>query len=883
MKNLFLILLAVPLLAIGQSSDATLTTQNNTLIYAKPYAPNRAGAMFQGLIDSKVSLLGSYSNPSWITGLAASKLSGTTAIANGGTNLSALGSALQQLRVNASGTALEYFTPSFTSGSSVLYGNGSGGFSNSTIGDALTFSSGVLKVGGSISDNVSITGSYNFSLPKWSFVNDGTLYPSVGNTYDIGTATTVAELTGANGIWVSGNYAYVATFTGDALQILDISDPTNVIVLGKLTNGTGGALLNGPIGVHVVGNYAFVTSNVSNALEVVDVSNPLNPTHAGSIVDGAGGAALTSPWNMDIVGNYAYVVSSSNAIEIIDISTPTNPTHVGKLTTGLSTPTGIEVSGNYAYVCNFGNNTFVIANISNPASPSVTATVTHGVGGALLSQCHGVWVSGNYAYVTARASNALNIINISTPDSPSVVGTLTDGTGSAELTAPENLQVIGNYAYIACYTGGDALEIVDISTPSAPTHVGKILNGSGGAALSGANRVYVSGNYAYVASFGSNALEVVNISTVSSPIHADKVLDNDTGTGNAVRRGYFGTELLAPTGTFSTAITSPKITVTDPATSNANTLAISSSYTTTGRPLSVTSTGYFHGYFQGTTANNQVALQFENNRGSLASYGSLVVGGSTSNLGNIFGLTRPDRVFLFADGASNTGLALGTLTSDPIDFATNNTVRLNIGSSGSITVSDAVDFVFNTTTGTKHGTSTSQKQSFWNATPIVQPSGNVKTALSNLGLVASPTIASDIVGTATNDNATAGNIGEHSSSLIASGSAVGLTTAIAANVTSISLTAGDWDVEGNINFVLGSATVTQKSGGVTSTSATVPTDGSEVFNGTQFTLTSVTDGLAIPRKRISISGTTTVYLVASATFSAGTVTAFGAITARRVR
>ena len=95
MKNLILILLSVPLLAKGQSSDATLTTQNNTLIYAKPYAPNRAGDMFQGLIDSKVSLLGSYSNPSWITGLSASKISGVLGITYGGTGLSALGSALQ--------------------------------------------------------------------------------------------------------------------------------------------------------------------------------------------------------------------------------------------------------------------------------------------------------------------------------------------------------------------------------------------------------------------------------------------------------------------------------------------------------------------------------------------------------------------------------------------------------------------------------------------------------------------------------------------------------------------------------------------------------------------------------------------------------------------
>lgn len=140
-----------------------------------------------------------------------------------------------------------------------------------------------------------------------------------------------------------------------------------------------------------------------------------------------------------------------------------------------------------------------------------------------------------------------------------------------------------------------------------------------------------------------------------------------------------------------------------------------------------------------------------------------------------------------------------------------------------------------------------------------------------------------IPGTTTNDSATAGNLGEFVSSAIASGSAVSLTTATAANVTSISLTAGDWDVEGNVNFSASTATVTGTSAGISSTSATLPTDGTEAYSGVQVTLLSELDSVTMPRKRISIAGTTTVYLVGKSTFSAGTVTAFGAISARRVR
>lgn len=132
-------------------------------------------------------------------------------------------------------------------------------------------------------------------------------------------------------------------------------------------------------------------------------------------------------------------------------------------------------------------------------------------------------------------------------------------------------------------------------------------------------------------------------------------------------------------------------------------------------------------------------------------------------------------------------------------------------------------------------------------------------------------------------NATAGTPGEVVTSSVSAGAAVALVTATGTNVTSISLTAGDWSVEGNINFAATTATVTGTSGGITTTTLTVPNDGTEVYSGVQVTLLSENDSVTIPRKRINVSSTTTVYLVGKCTFSAGSVSAFGAITATRFR
>lgn len=187
---------------------------------------------------------------------------------------------------------------------------------------------------------------------------------------------------------------------------------------------------------------------------------------------------------------------------------------------------------------------------------------------------------------------------------------------------------------------------------------------------------------------------------------------------------------------------------------------------------------------------------------------------------------------------------------------------------------------------------------FYGVTPIGQAAAiaDLGTVLSAVGLRASGTAwsltttgaidfggATAIKGTTTNDNATALDIGEYIESLIAVGSAAALTTNTTLNVTSISLTAGDWDVSGNVNFTDGTATVAARSGGITTTSATIPTDGSEVYLGANVVGSTELNSVTPSIKRVSIAGTTTVYLVARATFTVGTVSAFGKISARRVR
>ena len=143
-----------------------------------------------------------------------------------------------------------------------------------------------------------------------------------------------------------------------------------------------------------------------------------------------------------------------------------------------------------------------------------------------------------------------------------------------------------------------------------------------------------------------------------------------------------------------------------------------------------------------------------------------------------------------------------------------------------------------------------------------------------------------LLGTTTNDSASTGNIGEFVTANIGSGSAITLSTNTAANITSISLTAGDWDVWGTAYFVTAattSITVLQSSISTTSATLNVNPGNFSIFSIAANVPNVNTNSIDINPTKISLASTTTVFLVAQATFTVAGLTGYGIIQARRVR
>lgn len=141
-----------------------------------------------------------------------------------------------------------------------------------------------------------------------------------------------------------------------------------------------------------------------------------------------------------------------------------------------------------------------------------------------------------------------------------------------------------------------------------------------------------------------------------------------------------------------------------------------------------------------------------------------------------------------------------------------------------------------------------------------------------------------VKGTATNDSAAAGYIGEYISASD-TGTTSFPTSGQYGDLVNISLTAGDWDVSVVFNAQANGATVTNVQFGVSTTSGNSGaglTGGSNRANVFLPTATFDSTG-SLASMRISLSGTTTYYLKMFAQYSVATPRAQGTLSARRMR
>ena len=201
-------------------------------------------------------------------------------------------------------------------------------------------------------------------------------------------------------------------------------------------------------------------------------------------------------------------------------------------------------------------------------------------------------------------------------------------------------------------------------------------------------------------------------------------------------------------------------------------------------------------------------------------------------------------------------------------------------------------FIFQTGTGYQRtstlvfgNTSASYSYTFPDASGTILISGVAINSVPSITFSST----SGIIGTTTNDSAASGSVGQVISSVITSGSPVSLTSGMGADITSISLAAGDYIIWGNVSFLGNVSTLGAYLIGWMNTTSVTPTD-SSLYGGVDLgspglaiSANSTIYGVNVPQRRLSLAAPATLYLSCQAGFTVSTLGAFGGIYALRIR
>ena len=198
----------------------------------------------------------------------------------------------------------------------------------------------------------------------------------------------------ANGVYVTGGYAYVAVdYPGGlwpGLQIIDVDPPESASIV-KSVDTSGHAYE-----VYVTGGYAYVADEYSG-LQIIDVE----PIGSASIVKSVDTPDIAN--GVYVTGGYAYVADYGGGLQIIDVD-PIGSASIVKSVDTLGVAYGVYVTGGYAYVAKeyFGLQIIDVEPIGSASIVKAVDTPGYSLG---------VYVTGGYAYV-ANFNGGLQIIKL---------------------------------------------------------------------------------------------------------------------------------------------------------------------------------------------------------------------------------------------------------------------------------------------------------------------------------------------------------------------------------------------------------------------------------------------------------------------------------------
>ncbi|MHA1837333.1 MAG: LVIVD repeat-containing protein [Candidatus Heimdallarchaeota archaeon] len=326
-------------------------------------------------------------------------------------------------------------------------------------------------------DYIRVTASGNFAY--LSLQSDNAI--EVVNVTDPTNPTNITKYIVSNTVTrivIESNIAYLATEFG-GLQILNFTDPENITKIGEFFDG--GASHD----VQIVNDVAFLT-DYDEGLEIIDIANLSAP----SLISKYG---VYENYNgIFVIDNVVYLSNYYVGIELIDISNLENPFRFQRIPIG-GFSYNVRVKGDIAYVCDSGQGIEII-DIKDPSKPtrmSIYQATPNMYG-------YDIEIQGDIGFI-GDIFNGIFVVDLSDQTYPVLLGNA--------ITSVYDFAVAGDYLYVSIGTG---LRIFDVSDLTNPTSVSFF-------SIPGyANHIEIYGDLAFI-STSTNGILVYDISNPQTP------------------------------------------------------------------------------------------------------------------------------------------------------------------------------------------------------------------------------------------------------------------------------------------------------------------------------------------------------------------------------
>ena len=318
------------------------------------------------------------------------------------------------------------------------------------------------------------------------------------------------KLNSARGIttFVSGGHTYaaIASFDDHGVQILNITNPSNITATDSIGN-VGSLELNGAydITTFVSGGhtYAAVAALRDNGVQILNVTDPSNITAAGHIPDTdtleLEGAADIATFVSDGHTYAAVAATIDDGVQILDVTNPPNIIAAGNITDDGTSTDGLE-----------------------------------------LWDARGITIfeSGGhkYAAVAAYTDSGVQILNVTDPSNITAAGSITDDNISLELAGATSITTFksGGHTYVAVAAYlDDGVQILDVTNPPNIIAAGSIQN-TPSLKLDGAQDIttFKSGGHTYaaVASYSDDGVQILDVTNPPNIIAAGNIAGDGTNT-----------------------------------------------------------------------------------------------------------------------------------------------------------------------------------------------------------------------------------------------------------------------------------------------------------------------------------------------------------------